>query len=343
MAPQAMAAEPPIDATASIVSAATAEKVGELFQYSIPDVTLPRQRSAMLPIVNDPIAAERVSIYNQGVLPRNPLNGASLKNTTGKHLLQGPVTVLDGQAYGGDARLDNLPPGQERLVSYAIDLQVQVNATNHRQESAISSGKIVKGVLQLTRKQLFAQEYVIENRAERDKVIIVEHPFRAGWKLVNSPTPLETTEKLYRFKDRVAAGKTSRLTVQEEIVQGETIALLPADPGQLEAYSRSGEIPKEVREALAKAMGMKRALLDVQRQIQEKQKKVGEITQEQERIRSNMGSVSQTSQYYTRLLTKLNEQETAIEGLQGEIDQLQRTYEQRRQELETYLSNTTVG
>jgi phage shock protein A len=56
-----------------------------------------------------------------------------------------------------------------------------------------------------------------------------------------------------------------------------------------------------------------------------------------------MGSVSQTSQYYTRLLTKLNEQETAIEGLQGEIDQLQRTYEQRRQELETYLSNTTVG
>jgi uncharacterized protein YeeX (DUF496 family) len=88
---------------------------------------------------------------------------------------------------------------------------------------------------------------------------------------------------------------------------------------------------------------MKRALLDVQRQIQEKQKKVGEITQEQERIRSNMGSVSQTSQYYTRLLTKLNEQETAIEGLQGEIEQLQRTYEQRRQELETYLSNTTVG
>jgi chromosome segregation ATPase len=126
-------------------------------------------------------------------------------------------------------------------------------------------------------------------------------------------------------------------------VQGETIALLPADPGQLEAYSRSGEIPKDVREALAKAMGMKRTLLDVQRQVQEKQKKVGEITQEQERIRSNMGSVSQTSQYYTRLLTKLNEQETAIEGLQGEIEQLQRTYEQRRQELETYLSNTTVG
>ena len=47
------------------------------------------------------ITVERLSIYNQAVLPHHPLSGARLHNTTGKHLLQGPITVLDDDAYGG--------------------------------------------------------------------------------------------------------------------------------------------------------------------------------------------------------------------------------------------------
>ena len=131
--------------------------------------------------------------------------------------------------------------------------------------------------------------------------------------------------------------------MKEESVQGETIAILPADVGPLEVYSQSGEIPREVREALLKAMGFKRAMVDLQRQMEEKQEELADITQEQQRIRANMGTVSPNSQYYTRLLTKLNEQETKIETLQGEIEQLKRTYDQQRKDLETYLSNTTVG
>ena len=336
-------ADRPLDATAGVVSVASAAKVGEFFQYTVGSVSLPRQRSAMIPIVTDEIEAERVSIYNQGVLPKNPLQGVRVKNTTGKHLLEGPLTVLDGHTYAGDARIDSLPPGQERLLSYAVDQQMQVNATNNRQDMAIQTGKIVKGVLHLTRKHVFTQEYVVENKADKDRTVIIEHPFRAGWKLVESPKPMETTETLYRFKDAVASGKTARLAVKEESVQGETLALLPADLGQLEFYSRTGEIPAAVRSALVKAMDLKSAMLDTQRQIQERQKESAEITQEQERIRANMKTVTQNSQYYTRLLTKLNDQETRIEKLQGELDRLKGTYERQQRELETYLLTTTVG
>jgi uncharacterized protein Yka (UPF0111/DUF47 family) len=83
--------------------------------------------------------------------------------------------------------------------------------------------------------------------------------------------------------------------------------------------------------------------VDTERQIKERQQQLAEIAQEQQRIRENMASVSQTSQYYTRLLSKLNDQETAIEKLQGEVEQLKHTHDRQRQELETYLTNTTVG
>jgi hypothetical protein len=332
-----------IDPSASVASVASASKVGELFQYTVGNVTLPRQKSAMIPVVTDDVQVERLSIYNQGVLARNPLTGARVRNTTGKHLLQGPVTVLDGGAYAGDARIDDVPPGQERLLSYGVDQQVIVDPTKVRDDSAIQTGRIVKGVLEVTTKQVFTQDYLNENKADHDKTLLIEHPVRQGWKLVEPAKADETTEQVYRFKGKVPAGKQSKLTVKQEVVTGQQIAILPTDIGQLEFYSRTGEIPKPVRDALVRAVSLKYALVDTQRQIAQRQQRVNEITQEQTRIRENMKTVASNSGYSERLLKKLDEQETRIEGLQKEVATLQQKLQGQQKELEDYLGSLNVG
>jgi hypothetical protein len=336
-------ADRPMDATASVASVASAAKIGELFQYTVGSVSLPRQRSAMIPIITDPVEVERLSIYNQNVLPRNPLNGSRVKNTTGKHLLAGPITVLDANSYAGDASIDNVPPGQERLVSFGVDLQVLVDATKNKTDSAIQTGRIVKGVLYLTRKNVFTQDYTAENKGDKDKTLIIEHPLRQGWHLVDTDKPIETTEAFYRFKGKVAAGKATKLTVKEEIVQGEEFAILPADIGPLDFYSKQGEIPKKVRDALVKAIQMKAALVDTQRQIEQRTQQIGTITAEQSRIRENMKTVNQQSEYYTRLLKKLNDQESEIEKLQGESEDLRKRLDGQRRDLEQYIEGLEVG
>jgi len=176
----AEAADKPLDASASVVSVAAAAKLGELFQYTVPNVSLARQRSAMIPIVNDDIEVERLSIYNQSVLAKNPLTGARVKNITGKHLLAGPVTVLDGSAYAGDARIDNVPPGQERLLSYGIDLQMQVNPSTNTQQNDLVTAKVIKGVLQVTWKYVSSQDYLADNKADHEKPLLIEPPGRQG-------------------------------------------------------------------------------------------------------------------------------------------------------------------
>jgi hypothetical protein len=333
----------PMDATASVSSVASAAKLGELFQYTVGSVSLPRQKSAMIPIITDPVEVERLSIYNQNVLAKHPLTGARVKNTTGKHLLAGPVTVLDGASYAGDASIDNVPPGQERLVSYGVDLEVIVDATKNKSDSAIQTGSIVKGVLHLKRKNVFQQEYQAENKGEKDKTLIVEHPIRQGWKLVDTDKPIETTETLYRFEGKVVAGKATKLMVKEEVVQGEELAILPMDLGALDWYSRQGEIPKDVRDALTKAAQMKSALTDIQRQIDQKNQLVQQVTAEQARIRENMKTVNQQSEYYTRLLKKLNDQETQIETTQNEAEGLRKKLDAQRTQLEQYLAELNVG
>jgi hypothetical protein len=333
----------PIDASSSVESIASAAKVGELFQYTVGSVSLPRQKSAMIPIVTDPVQVERLSIYNQSVLPKNPLNGARVRNTTGKHLLQGPVTVLEAGGYAGDARIDDVPPGQERLLSYGIDQQLLVDATKNTTESTIQAGKIVKGVLHLTMKDVFSQDYAAESKADKDKTLIIEHPVRQGWKLVAPEKADETTETLYRFKGKVAAGKATKLTVKQEFVRGEVIAISPLEIDALTMYARNGQIPKEVRDALTGALAARQAMAETERQIVERQQRIQQITQEQNRIRDNMKTVDQKSDYYQRLLKKLNEQETSIEKLQGETDELRTKLDKQREELERSLQNMNIG
>ncbi len=143
--------------------------VGELFQYTIATpVTLPRQQSAMLPIVNGSVEGTKVSIYNQSVHAKHPLNGLKLKNTTKLHLMQGPVTVFDGGAYAGDAKIEDLQPDTERLISYALDLDTEVapetqgssRAADHREDRQRHAARHAKAHAreQLHREELRRQD-----------------------------------------------------------------------------------------------------------------------------------------------------------------------------------------
>lgn len=319
-------------------AASAAEQVGELFQYQVPRVSLPRQRSAMLPIIGDSIAVQRVSIYNSEAQPRHPLNGVWLENTSGKHLQAGPVTVFDGGAYAGDARLDNLAPGQKRLLSYALDVPMTVDPSNGQEERRVVSGKLVKGVLQLQTKLVAKRSYAFRNEAERERTLVVEHRFRPGWKLSDTAEPAERTDSHYRFLVPAKAKGEGVLAVTEELITGERVAVVDLDSGATYAYASTGALPQKVRDVLQKVSAMQGALIDAERAIQARQEQLNAITQEQNRLRENMRTVAQNSPYYQRLLQKLNDQESRIEGLQGEIEKLKAERDGKRRELEAFLA-----
>jgi uncharacterized protein YeeX (DUF496 family) len=333
----------PMDVTSSVAALASAAQVGELFQYTVPNVSLARQRSAMIPIVTDPVEIERVSIYTPGVLPRNPLNGVRVKNTTGKHLLAGPVTVLDAGSYAGDARIDNVPPGQERMLSYGVDLQMLVNADARKQENWLRTAKIVDGVLQVSRKVVAEQRYDVDNKAAVDRVLIVEHPRRSNWELEETPVPAESTDAVYRFRVPVAAGRQASLTVKQGTMEVQAMQIGGLNPQALAYYVAAREIPETVRAALAKAADLQRAIADTQRKLKENEARLATITTEQARIRENMRTVDRNGAYYNRLSAKLNDQESKIETLQTEQEELRKTLENQNKALADYLGTLSVG
>jgi hypothetical protein len=332
-----------LNATASVASAASASKLGELFEYTVGSVTLPRQSSAMIPIVADPISVEKLSIFNPNVLARRPLNGARLKNTTGKHLLGGPVTVLEHGNYAGDAQINDVPPGQERLISYGIDLKMLVDVQGQNQTDDLLTGKIVKGALILTHKLVRSVDYVADNKSDRDKTLVVEHPIDQGWSLVDSPAPVEKTDRVYRFQETVTPDKKLKLTVKEQIVQDQGFAILQGDIDSLVAYSHNGQIPKQVQDALAKAADMKRALAETDQKINQATAREAEIVQDQNRINQTLRTIDKSTALYNRLLGELNDQETELEKLRADRKDLQKQKNAEQKELTDYLAALDVG
>ena len=331
------------NASSSIqIATQSVAEVGELFAYNTGKVTIPRQRSAMIPFVGSAILCEKVSIYNRNVLSRNPLSGARLTNTTGNSLSAGPMTVYDDGTYAGDAQLTQLPPGQVRLVSFAIDQRVVVDSEKERSDQRRTLAKIVRGVLEIQVVTFQGRTYVADNQGDADKNLIIEHGRNASWTLYETPAALETTEHLYRFKLAVPARKKTELVVTERFVNSERMALFASDANTIAAFIDTKDLKPAVKDALVRTRGFIDAVNHAEHARENVHQQLKAIAEDQERIRRNVNSVDRSSYYAKRLMTKLNEQETTLDQLRVKDEQLLADINAKRKELADYVSNLTV-
>ena len=331
------------DGAAAIRSVAAGESLGDLFRYEIATpVSIPRQRSAMLPIVAEDVEAEKVAIYDDRVLGKHPLSGVRLSNSTKLDLMQGPITVYAAGAYAGDARIEDLPAGSSRLLTYAVALDVEVAPRMEPRPDEIVSVKIAKGTLIASRRLARSKVFEIKNSGAEAVRLLIEHPLEAGWTLVEPKEAAEKTRDRYRFAVEAEPGKPATLAVAEEQLVAQRLVLTNIDDGQILFYSSAKATSPAVRQALADVIERKR---EIERLAQERAKREQEIQvvgQEQERIRQNMAQLDRGGDLYTRYVQKFTQQEDRVESLRKEIADVQRQEQEARQALDAMLAKLEI-
>jgi len=327
-----------------IESMATAQDLGDFFEYSIAHpVSLPRQKSALLPVITQQVEGRRVSIYNERHLAKHPLLGFYLKNSTGLHLLQGPITVFDGATYAGEAKISDIQRGEERLLSYAVDLGTEVEPQAKRQPDRLVAVRVQRGVLYATNKVREEKTYVIRNRSEQDRVVLIEHPYRGpDFKLIAPEKPLERSRDVYRFEVAVPKGETKRLEVIEERDIVSTVALSNADDQTIRIFLQSPITSQKVKDALNEIVQRKHRLVQLQQELAQTQSELKILVDDQARLRANMQALPPSSETYKRYLKKLDEQEPLMDKYQERIKALQQDILKQRQALDNYLVNLNL-
>lgn len=331
------------DGMAAIRSVAAGEALGELFRYEIATpVSIARQRSAMLPIVAEQVEAEKVSVYDDRVMPKHPLAGVRLVNSTKLDLMQGPITVFDAAAYAGDARIEDLPAGSSRLLTYAVDLDVEVAPRFEPRPEELVSVKLVKGTLVVSRKLARRKVFEVKNSGGEPVKLLVEHPLEPGWRLVEPGEPAEKTRDRYRFAVTAEPGKPATLVVAEDQVVSQQMALTTIDDGTILVFVNAKVTPPAVKQALGQVIERKRAIERLAQERGRREQEIQVVTQEQERIRQNMAQLDRASDLYTRYVQKFSAQEDRVETLRKEIAGLDVEQQQARQALDDMLSKLDI-
>jgi hypothetical protein len=308
----------------SVATAAEGAEVGDLFEYHIAHpVTVPRDRSALIPIVQTRMEGTRVSIYNEAARRDRPLSGMLLKNTSGLTLEDGSLTVIDGNAYAGEALMERLKPEEQRLVSFALDLGTLANVRNVETQANAFTVRIRGGVFQVHYYQEEKKVYTLTNQTDKPRTVYVEHPVRQGWELdaKETPKPDGKSARYYRFRVELKAHDKAELPVVERRALMDSYALSDFTRPQLDLFVARRYIDDATRDALQKLIDIKTRIASLDARSSAIDKEIEEIGDDQKRLRENIEALTKTAeakQLIERYIAKADQQETRIEQLTKE-------------------------
>ncbi len=318
--------------------------IGELLEYQIDHpVTIRRNQSALVPIVLRDFKGDSVLLYNKINRQDNPMNCVLFKNSTGLTLEGGPVTVLQGTTYVGEAMLETLKPDEERLIPYAVELGVAVTDTIGSHQDEVHRFVIKNGNLTEYHRKIISTTYTLKNKLAKSYVLFLEHPSSGqqptggqNWKLIDTEPPVEETKSYWRFKLELGEKETKKFVVKQEATLSTRHSLLDKMPPRLEFWLQQNYFD----EAAAKLLNQIRETKQEESRLAEQSHKLEEeqkaIANAQKRIRENLQSLGDRSSEKNlreRYVGNLNTQEDRLEEIERELKTIAESISKYRENL----------
>jgi hypothetical protein len=322
------------EARSRLEAASSAQSLGDLFEYKLKvPITIRKNQSAMAPIVNARVAAEKVTLWNEASGGR-PYRAVWLTNSSGLTLDGGSFSVTEDEAFAGEGVFDPIRPDEKRLLSYAVDLALTPSAAESARPQRTVRVRVASGAMIHEVAETVVRTYTIRNQDASPRTVIVEHPVRSGFKLVSEPRPAETTSAWMRFRLPVPAKSTETLTVEETRPLQTSIAISGVTRERLAVFVNNRQIPKPLEEELNGILAAKDAASELEDRREAIEEEAQRIFDDQQRLRENLKALKGTPeekalvQRYTRQLdqqeTRLEETRREIKGLKAQEEEAQK-------------------
>jgi hypothetical protein len=335
------------EARRAMSAAAEGSDLGDLFEYKLKDrLTIHKNESALVPIVQVHVATEKVSLWNASLNSPRPLRALWLTNSSPLTLDGGSFSVLENEAFAGEGLTDAIKPGEKRLLSYAADLGVRVDSKTEGEPQQVTRVRIVRGVMIQTSESRQDTSYTIRNDDTTPRTLLIEHPLRAGWTISDGgPKPEETTSSSYRFRDTIEPKSTLKFTLRESSPLESRFQLTNLTDGQIAIFLQQKSINPEIEAAFRKIVAQMDKVASLDAEIARREDETKKIYDDQQRLRENLkalkGSAEERAltQRYTQ---QLADQETRLEALQRESADLQSKRDQAQADLNTTIENLSL-
>ena len=317
------------------ISTAATQDIGDLFEYRIKQpVTIHKNQSALVPILQARIDAEKVTLWSPGK-PR-PLRALWLTNSSGLTLDGGTFSIQEAQTFAGEGLMDAIRPNEKRLISYAADPAVQVKPEFKGEGQLTTLVRIHRGVMYQESQERQQHTYTVRNQDSNEREVIIEHPQRDGWKLAEGAKPEETSASAYRFRLKVEPEKTCSLEFEEVHSLGTNYLLSNLTPDQITIFAHQGWMNQKLENALRPIMQQKDEIAGYAEQISTTKGKINSIFEDQKRLRENLSALkggAEVRSLAQRYTNELNREEDELGSLRKNLADLQDKHNAANQKL----------
>ena len=320
---------------------ASAAQLGDLFEYKLKEpVTIRKNQSALVPILSSDVQADKVSLWNASSGAARALRAIWLTNATGSTLDGGSFSIIEGEAFAGEGLMDPLKAGERRLLSYAMDLALTIDAKAEPTPTRLTSVRISRGVVIQQTEERLRSTYSARNEDAEARTLVIEHPVRAGWTLGGTVKPAESTPAWHRFRVTIEPKTTAMFVVEETRPNQTQYSVSSVTDDQIAVLVREKTLTAAQEAALREVIARKAAIAAIAQQIGVRQNEINEIGNDQTRVRENMRSLkgsSEEKQLLQRYVKQLNDQETRLEALRKDVDDLNAQRQKAQDDLNRFI------
>jgi len=293
----------------------------DFFEYALTQpVTIHKNESAMVPILQQELPAEHVTLWSEK--EPTPLRAVWLENKSKLTLDSGSFSIFESGEFAGEGLLDPIHPGEKRLLSYAADQAVRVKITDQDNRRTLHHVKIAKGVIIETHMDVVSVTYSATNHADADRMVLLEHPRRNnGWTLDEGLKADETAPDLYRFKLPVPAHSTQKLEVRERGPENTNLWLNANSDQRVYLLDLVKRVP-DALDKLKPVIDAQAALADLDRRISESKKTEETASADESRDRDNLTALK-GNDAARRFVDELNRAEDQLQATRKQTADLE--------------------
>lgn len=271
-----------------------------------------------VPIIDQEVDAEILSVYTLHQASNHPVASIGFKNSTGAGLPSGILTVYDKKnGYAGDAQLPSIAPDETRFASFATDKKVAV-VPDLKSGRTVTSVKVVDGIITTSGSMKNETTYRISTAPDADRNVVIEHPKQHGWTFKVDGDFTETATH-YRIRVTAAAGKSTMVKVIDELPLGESFTVSDLDSSMIAQWAN--DITDEIlKSKLDELSTVKQKQMAAQFQVEELNRQIEGVYQQQDRIRKNLTAVPTNSDMHKNYLKALEESEAKLRKLETDLE-----------------------
>jgi hypothetical protein len=293
----------------------------DFFEYALKaPVTIHKNESAMVPILQQDLPAEHVTLWSEK--EASPLRAVWLENKSKLTLDSGSFSIFESGEFAGEGLLDPIHPGEKRLLSYAADQAVRVKVIDREKKRTLHHLEIRKEVIVETHMDVAGATYSATNSADVDRVVLLEHPIRNhGWSLDEGLKPAEASPNLYRFRLPVAAHSTAKFEVREHGPEYTRIDLIAGQNQTEYLFDLVKRVP-DARAAMQPVIDAQVHIAELEHSIDESKKTEQTAAADEARDRENLTALK-GNDAARRFVDELNHAEDLLQSTRKQTADLE--------------------